>query len=175
MRRREKGKGFCCSFRFSPLPHFPFPPNGENFVSPFTLLPMLTIEIVAPDGRIFQGEADSVRAPGVEGSFQVLTGHAPMLAAFEIGPLFVTPADGERITFATSGGFLEVLNDTVTVLAETAEPEDEIDTERARAAEERARERMAHAEDTAEHRRAEEAAERARNRLRNGMGEVARR
>ncbi len=134
---------------------------------------MLHVEIVAPGGRVFQGEAESVGAPGVEGAFQVLTDHAPMIAAFEVGPLFVDPSGGERITFATSGGFLEVLDNTVTVLAETAEPEDQIDVERARSAEARAREHISRAEDTAERRRAERDLERARNRLRVAMGEVA--
>jgi len=134
----------------------------------------LFVEIVAPDERVFRGEAESLRAPGTEGSFQVLRGHAPMIASFEIGPLFVTTDAGERISYATSGGFLEVLDDHVTVLAETAEPQDAIDTERARAAEERARERLESGElDTKERERYEADLERARNRLRVSMGEAA--
>lgn len=133
---------------------------------------MLYVEIVAPDGHVFQGEAESVRAPGVEGSFQVLTDHAPMLAAFDVGPLFVTTDSGERVVFATSGGFLEVLNNTVTVLAETAEPAEEIDVERARQAEARALEYLERGGDDADRQRAERDLERARNRLRVGMGEV---
>ena len=133
----------------------------------------LYVEIVAPDKRVFQGEAESVRAPGLEGSFQVLYNHAPMIAAIDIGPLFVTTAQGDRITFATSGGFVEVLNNTVTVLAETVEPSSDIDVERAQAAEERARERLRAAAGTAERRQAEQDLERARNRLRVAMGQVA--
>lgn len=133
---------------------------------------MLYVEIVAPDGHVFQGEAESVRAPGVEGSFQVLTDHAPMLAAFDVGPLFVTTDAGERVVFATSGGFLEVLNNTVTVLAETAEPAEEIDVERARQAEAHALEYLERGGDDADRQRAERDLERARNRLRVGMGEV---
>ena len=134
---------------------------------------MLQVDIVAPDRRVFQGEAEGVRAPGVEGSFEVLTNHAPMIAAFEVGLLSVRPAGGDRIDFATSGGFLEVLDNVVTVLAETAEPASEIDTGRAEAAEERARQRLEAAGTDAEKRRAA-AAElvRARNRLRVSMGEV---
>lgn len=132
---------------------------------------MLYVEIVAPDRRVFRGEAESVRAPGMEGSFQVLRGHAPMIAAFEIGPLFVDPPGGERITFATSGGFVEVLDDRVTVLADTVEPAESIDVERAREAEQRARERLDRGGDT-DRPRAQQALERARNRLRVVMGEV---
>lgn len=133
---------------------------------------MLYVEIVAPDGHVFQGEAESVRAPGVEGSFQVLTDHAPMLAAFDVGPLFVTTDSGQRIIFATSGGFLEVLNNTVTVLAETAEPAEGIDVERARQAEARALEHLERSGDPAARQRAEQDLERARNRLRIAMGDM---
>ena len=131
----------------------------------------LIVDIVSPDGSLFQGEATGVRAPGVEGSFEVLFNHAPMIAAFEVGPLFVTTTGGDKVVFATSGGFLEVLDNNVTVLAETAEPSSEIDVERAREAEERAIEALKHV--SPEERAMYEAArERARNRLRIAMGQV---
>lgn len=131
----------------------------------------LYVEIVAPDKRVFQGDVQEIRAPGVRGSFEVLYNHAPMIAAIGIGPLFVTLPEGERITFATSGGFLEVIGNVVTVLAETVEPASDIDLDRARASEERARERLA--ESSGEDRQlAEKALERARNRLRVAMGQM---
>ncbi len=132
----------------------------------------LYVEIVAPDKRVFQGEAQGVRAPGVEGSFEVLRNHAPMIAAIEIGPIIVTTPPGDAIAFATSGGFVEVLNNVVTVLAETVEPASEIDVDRARAAEDRARKRLAESLTGVERERAEQALERARNRLRVAMGQV---
>jgi F-type H+-transporting ATPase subunit epsilon len=135
-------------------------------------MPNLYVEIVAPDRRVFQGEATGVRAPGVEGSFEVRYNHAPMIAAFEVGPIYVTTPGGEKIAFATSGGFLEVLHNRVTVLAETAEPASEIDVDRARASEQRALERLHAAADTEERAQAERALERARNRLRLTMGQV---
>lgn len=132
----------------------------------------LNVHIVAPDGEVFQGRAGRFRAPGVEGSFEVLPGHAPLLAAIDVGPIYVTTPGEDRIVFATSGGFVEVLDDEVTVVAETAEPSDEIDVERARAAEERAVERLRESEDEdLDRRRAEKALERARNRLRVAMAE----
>src|SRR5690625_5953448 len=82
----------------------------------------LFVELVAPDRKVYQGEAESVRVPGVEGSFTILANHAPMIAAFEVGPIFVTSSDGARIAYATSGGFIEVVDNRVTVLAETVEP-----------------------------------------------------
>ncbi len=135
----------------------------------------LFVEIVTPDRRVFRGEALSIRAPGVEGSFEVLYNHAPMVAAITVGPLFVTTPSGERITFATSGGFVEVLGNRVTVLAETAEPASEIDVERARAAEQRALDRLHNAQSAEERAEAEAALERARNRLRIAMGQVGQR
>jgi F-type H+-transporting ATPase subunit epsilon len=135
-------------------------------------MPNLFVELVSPHGKVFQGEAKGVRAPGVEGSFSVLYDHAPMIAAFEIGPLYITNALGERIAYATSGGFLEVIDNKVTILAETAEPATEIDVERAKESEERAKERLRLAGDAEERALAETALERARNRLRVTMGQV---
>ena len=131
----------------------------------------LQVEIVSPDGSVFSGEASGIRAPGVQGSFEVLHNHAPMLAAFEVGPIWVTLDSGDKVAFATSGGFLEVLRNRVTVLAETAEPASNIDIERAKAAEERALELLKD-EDPERRREAEVALERARNRVRVSMGSV---
>ncbi len=138
-------------------------------------MPNLAVEIVSPDRRVFGGDAQGVRVPGEEGSFEVLYNHAPMIAAFGVGPIRITTAAGDRIYFATSGGFLEVLDNRVTVLAETAEPASDIDVERAREAEERALERLRRAEEVADRREAEQALERARNRVRVSMGQVGHR
>lgn len=140
----------------------------------------LTVDIVVPDRHVFQGNAEIVRAPGVKGSFEVLKDHAPMISAFGIGMLVVKTEDAhryadmfdDRIIFATSGGFLEVLDNRVTVIAETAEPASEIDVDRARNAEERALKRLRDREAPIDQTRAEEALERARNRVRVAMGQV---
>lgn len=129
----------------------------------------LFVEIVSPSGRVFRGEASGVKAPGVEGSFEVLHNHAPMISAFEIGSIRITVPTGEKILFATYGGFLEVLNNSVSVLAETAELGSEIDIERAQEAEQRALERLAESNDREDRERYEEALNRARNRLRIAM------
>jgi len=141
----------------------------------------LTVDIVTPDEHAFQGSANGVRAPGVEGSFEVRHNHAPMISAFGIGPLIVKAdsrheyADrGGRVVFATSGGFLEIVENKVTVLAETVEPASEIDVERAESAEERARRRLENGVEGDERETHKAALERARNRLRVAMGKVGR-
>ena len=132
----------------------------------------LNVEIVSPSGRVFRGAATAVIAPGVEGSFEVLKNHAPMIAAFQVGSLTVKDQGGQAIEFVTSGGFVEVLNNKVTVLAETAEPVRGIDVDRAKAAEQRALEALAESGSTEEKEKAAADLERARNRLRAAMGSV---
>jgi len=140
----------------------------------------LTVDIVTPDDRPFQGPASGVRAPGIEGSFEVRKDHAPLISAFGIGPLIVKTqaaheyADmhNDRIVFATSGGFLEIVDNKVTVLAETIEPASEIDVDRAENAEERARRRLDKGVQGEEREKYESARDRARNRLRVAMGKV---
>ena len=132
----------------------------------------LLVEIVSPDRTAYRGEARSFRAPGVEGAFEILRGHAPMLAATQVGPVVVTTTGGERVTFATSGGFVEVLDNRVIMLAESAEPASEIDVERARNAESDAAERLAAATSPEERAELQAELDRARNRLRTGMGQV---
>jgi len=140
----------------------------------------LNVDIVTPDGRAFEGPANGVRAPGVEGSFEVRNNHAPMIVAFDIGPLIVKTTSAheyadmhnDRIVFATSGGFLEIVDNNVTVLAETVEPASEIDVERAENAEKRALRRLENGVQGEARKEAESALERARNRARVAMGQV---
>ena len=143
----------------------------------------LTVDIVTPDEHAYQGPANGVRAPGVEGSFEVRKDHASMISAFGIGPLIVktqaahkyADVHDNRIVFATSGGFLEIVDNKVTVLAETVEPASEIDVERAETAEERARRQLEAGVQGEEREVYESALDRARNRLRVAMGKVGKR
>ncbi len=130
---------------------------------------LLRVDIVAPDKRVFQGYAKGLRAPGADGSFQIMYNHAPMISSLEVGPLVLTLADTEKASFATSGGFIEVIGNIVTVLAETAEPASDIDTDRAQKAEQRALERLQKASGDFDRIRAERALKRARNRIRISM------
>ena len=88
---------------------------------------------------LYRGEVTMFRAPGTLGLFQVLPGHHPMISTLEIGPIDFREADGTERVAATSGGYVEVLRDSVTVLASTAELAEHIDVDRARKALEEAR------------------------------------
>jgi len=132
----------------------------------------MIVEIVSPSGRVFSGHASRLQAPGVEGSFEVLKNHAPMIAAIDIGQIIVTDDEAGPIAFATSGGFVEVQHNHVIVVAETAEVSTDIDVERAQAAEQRAVAALEEAQDAKAKEAKAKALERARNRLRVAMGSV---
>ena len=131
----------------------------------------LLVDIVEPTGSVFRGEVQRFRAPGTEGSFEILKDHAPMLVETRIGPVFITAPNGDRIVFAASGGFVQVAYNRVIMIVEAAEPSSEIDVDRAREAESRAKEALTEGSEVERH-HAEEALERARNRLRVAMGQV---
>jgi F-type H+-transporting ATPase subunit epsilon len=100
------------------------------------------LEIITPNKVVFRDEASSVTVPGVQGSFQVLYNHAPLLSSLEIGELRVKAGDGKDFRYATSGGFLEVKDNLVTIIVETVEAASAIDVERAKASQERASKRL---------------------------------
>ncbi len=105
----------------------------------------LMLEVVTPDKSVVSEEARIVVAPGIFGQFGVLPGHTTFLTTLKIGMIrYKDQSDNERIVFV-NGGFAEVMLNTVTVLAESAERRRDIDLERARAAVKRAEERLAQA------------------------------
>jgi F-type H+-transporting ATPase subunit epsilon len=93
----------------------------------------LHLDIVTPARRVASLVVDSVRAPGAEGQFGVLPGHTPFIAAMDPGELLYV-AGGREHRFFVGGGFVEVAEDRVIVLAEAAEAAQEIDVDRARRA-----------------------------------------
>jgi len=101
----------------------------------------LNVEIVTPDGIVFTGDLTSCTAPGVNGQFQVLSGHAPYLANLQIGEIKILNKDGKKI-LATSGGFLEVKDNSISIIVESAEYADDINIDRAKEAEKRAKKRL---------------------------------
>jgi F-type H+-transporting ATPase subunit epsilon len=124
------------------------------------------LDIITPRKVVYSGPVVSFSAPGVMGGFQVLYNHAPMLAAIGVGEVKCMEPSGHELRFATSGGFVDVLDNRVLLLAESAEPPAEIDVPRAEAARERARKELGTAPSPAEAEETREALERAMNRIR---------
>lgn len=124
------------------------------------------LEIVSPQKVIFKGEVVSFTVPGIIGSFQILYNHAPIIAELGIGLVKFTKPDGEEKKFATSGGFVEVKENNVVMIAETIEAIEEIDLNRAEAAKERALKRIKERKPGTDLIKAEQALQRALNRIR---------
>lgn len=102
---------------------------------------MIHLTVVTPERKLVDQQVDEVVLPGSEGYFGVLEGHAPMLSALKIGGIEYREGR-EKSMLAVAWGFVEVLPDSVRVLADIAERAEDIDVERARAARERAEERL---------------------------------
>ena len=105
----------------------------------------LTLEIVTPERSLVTSQVDEVELPGAEGYFGVLPGHAPLLATLQVGELWYRVGQ-ERHYLAIAFGFVEVLPDRVTVLAQIAERAQDIDVARAEEAKRRAEERVSRRE-----------------------------
>jgi F-type H+-transporting ATPase subunit epsilon len=98
----------------------------------------LSLEIVTPERIVLSEEGvESVTVPGSEGELTLLPEHAALMTGLRPGPLVVRKG-GTETDIALSGGFLEIKDDKVTILADTAERSDEIDASRAEAARQRA-------------------------------------
>jgi F-type H+-transporting ATPase subunit epsilon len=128
--------------------------------------PVFSLTVMAPEQTIFRGKARSLVAPGSEGYLGVLAHHAPMVTELRIGRLTIVEEAGARRLFALSGGILETGGNQATILADSAEPAQEIDLARAEAAEQRAKDRISRNGEDLDVARAQAALERALNRLR---------
>lgn len=93
----------------------------------------LQLVLVTPTHQVLDEEVDEIVAPGTLGQFGVLPGHTPMLTTLEVGELSYRQGD-KRYYLAVNWGYVEIEDDKVVILVETAEAEDEIDLERARQA-----------------------------------------
>jgi F-type H+-transporting ATPase subunit epsilon len=99
------------------------------------------LEIVTPEKKVVDTAATEAQIPGKNGYLGVLPGHAPLITELSVGE--VTFRDGgQEQRLAVAWGFVEVLPDKVTILAETAERPADIDVERARKAKQRAEQRL---------------------------------
>lgn len=91
----------------------------------------INLEIVTPEKSLFSGEVDEITVPAAQGYLGILPGHAPLLSELQVGVISYRQGTDESHLFC-SMGFLEVLEDRVSVLAEKAELADQIDIEQAR-------------------------------------------
>jgi len=125
----------------------------------------ITLEVATPSRLVVSEVVDEVVVPGIEGYFGVLPGHAPLLSTLGIGELTYRNGRDES-HLAIAGGFAEVRNDKVIVLADSAERPEEVDRARAERARERAERRLGgRSQEDIDYARATAALARALNRL----------
>jgi F-type H+-transporting ATPase subunit epsilon len=102
----------------------------------------IPLRVVSVERSLFEGDVDFIVANGADGELGILPRHAALMTSLKPGTLKITQGDKETLLFV-GGGFLEVLPDRVTVLADTAERAEEISIERAEEARKHAQEKLA--------------------------------
>jgi F-type H+-transporting ATPase subunit epsilon len=78
----------------------------------------MNISVLTPDKEIFEGAIKSVKVPGTDGQFQVLKNHAPIVASLSVGDVTLVKENGEKMVFPIKSGFIEVLNNQVSLLVQ---------------------------------------------------------
>jgi F-type H+-transporting ATPase subunit epsilon len=76
----------------------------------------MNLVILSPEKEIFSGEVKSVIVPGADGQFELLNNHAAIVSSLNKGDVKVQKANGERVSYSVSGGFVEMLNNEVSLL-----------------------------------------------------------
>jgi len=129
------------------------------------------LQVITPEGIVFDARALALQATAVDGMLGVLAHHAPLVTPLVPGLLSITTQGGDGQLMAAGGGFLEVLDNQVRVLVDSAERPDEIDVERAELARKRAENRLSlRGSDEIDYARAQSALRRALARLRLKQG-----
>jgi len=77
--------------------------------------------VLTPEKEIFQGPIDSVKVPGANGQFEILNGHAPIVSSLMTGPVRILKSNGEKTVFNITKGFVEVLENEVSLLVQGVE------------------------------------------------------
>lgn len=126
---------------------------------------VIKCDIVTPVRQAFSGDVLKLSAPGTEGSFTILYRHADFVATLGIGEVIIETPNHQFQHFAISKGFIEVKDNKIILLAETAERAEEIDSERAKAAKDRAERRLSTRSTEVDDARARAALSRAINRM----------
>ena len=102
----------------------------------------MQLEIISAERQVYSDEVDVVVAPGVDGQLGILPHHAPLMTVLQPGEVLIRK-DGEETFLAVTGGFMEVMGNKVTILADACERSEEIDEARAQEAVAQAQERIA--------------------------------
>ena len=131
----------------------------------------LTVNIVTPDGPVYDSEVDMIIAKTASGEIGILPGHIPMVAPLVIGAIKLKK-EAKTEYVAVSSGFVEVRPEKVSILATSAEVASSIDLARAKEAMKRAEERLQSKQDSVDFNRAELALKRATNRINVHEGNI---
>lgn len=76
------------------------------------------LEIITPDKTVFTGEVELIQLPGIDGSFEILNNHAPLISVLKKGKIKIKKKDKNLHYFEIKGGIIEVLKNKVLILAE---------------------------------------------------------
>ena len=123
------------------------------------------LEIVTPDRKFFSGDVEMVILKTPEGEMGILKDHTPMVVAVAIGPIRINRGGDDWLEAVLSEGFMEISGDKTVILTDTAEWPNEIDINRAKAAQERATERLQNQLSRIDYVRSQAALHRAMSRL----------
>ena len=124
----------------------------------------MLLEIITAEQQVYSDDVEMLVAPGVDGQLGILPHHAPLMTMLQPGEILIRK-DGSDTFMVVTGGFMEVIGNKVTVLADACERSEEIDEARAQTAMDRAQERLAHQETDLQLQRAVSAIRRAQVRL----------
>jgi ATP synthase F1 subcomplex epsilon subunit len=134
----------------------------------------LTVRVITPDNTVWDSSVEEVILPSTTGQLGILSGHAPLLSALDIGVMRLRPQK-DWLSISIAGGFAEVEADEVTILVNSAERGDDIDPDKARETYNEAKERLEKAQ-AADKRQeviqATQALKRARSRLQAATGKA---
>ncbi len=130
------------------------------------------LQVLSPTRPIANVPCSGLLVPGVDGYFEILSGHTAIIAEIGVGELIVRKSEGEPLRYFIAGGYVEAANDSVTVLADTIEAQNEVDCDRAARAQKRAEERLVKSDTDVDVARALSSLKRAAGRL--GFAESAR-
>ena len=125
---------------------------------------MLTMEVVTPERHVITIETEGVVVPAFKGYLGVLYNHAPLVSILKTGVVKYT-VEGEQKKIALEGGFMEVADNNIVILADTAELAEDIDIARAIASKDRAERRLLEKEEKIDETRAHASLQRAKNRI----------